>query len=194
MSMQLGTGTDNLVPTYYPQQERVVSSDIPPVCNDGGDNFEYLYWSFPNPLRNESKNANVRHSYSCHWLRCSSSFSSPERLHDHVKTHTTRLKIPSPCKWAQCNRTFISRSSLNKHLKTHTKPFQCIEPSCSYSAANRRDMQRHSKTHGIKSGDVLFGCPLPGCDQEHFKRLDNAKRHMRRKHPGLSIPPISIVI
>jgi hypothetical protein len=85
----------------------------------------------------------------------------------------------------------------SKHIDLHTKLNICPEPGCSYRAAKIRDLRRHTLTHGLVDGAIVYYCPAAGCQHNeggiYISRLDNAKRHIRMRHAGLTLTLISRV-
>ena len=83
----------------------------------------------------------------------------------------------------ECRRCFVSDYCLVRHMISHTgeRPFGCSFEGCSRTF-NRRDVSlRHYYTHFRKND---YKCP---CCGKYFSRADNLKRHMKRKHPDISV-------
>jgi hypothetical protein len=97
----------------------------------------------------------------------------------------------------------ICRANIpSRHAKTHSKPYACrVQTNCASRFAEQRDRKRHEARHGQQSqGTVQFFCPhdcersLTGAEGGFGVREDNAKRHVRSRHNGSTIPPIRIII
>jgi hypothetical protein len=89
----------------------------------------------------------------------------------------------------------------SRHAKTHSKPYACrVQPNCASRFAEQRDRKRHEARHGLQSqSTVQFFCPhdcersLTGAEGGFGVREDNAKRHIRSRHNGSTVPPIRII-
>lgn len=125
--------------------------------------------------------------FICGWRECQTPFSRMADLRLHVRSHT---KGAGRCLWDGCRRLPEPVSALNKHLDSHTKPHLCPEADCGHRAAKLRDMKRHVLKHRITRGAKVFYCPASDCQHNEgrtpFLRGDNARRHMRSMHSGLT--------
>lgn len=169
-------------------------SSIPPPGNQPSvlDGMTFSPPENAQPPPHDSHPAILCH---CQWSGCEREFSSGSVLHKHVITHADESHT---CRWAACGIRFQSGGLLNKHIQTHTKPFSCPENGCRHSSAKSRDLRRHILSHGLRSGNKVFYCSANQCGygiqgrETPFKRLDHAKRHIKRKHSGLTMEPIII--
>ncbi|KAL1435600.1 hypothetical protein MTO96_010982 [Rhipicephalus appendiculatus] len=120
-----------------------------------------------------------------------------ERTHNGVKPFVCHL----------CHKGFVQRSQLHVHLKSHSgeRPHECMEcgkrfvllshldyhrnnvhgnaekshvcPQCGRGFVRRAVLGRHMLSHETEKPHVCSVCGRT------FSRLDNAKTHLRRKHP-----------
>ncbi|KAH8671916.1 hypothetical protein BGZ60DRAFT_23142 [Tricladium varicosporioides] len=92
-----------------------------------------------------------------------------------------------------CDRTFNRRCDLNRHMKYHTRPYKCDQ--CSMPFSSPKDRSRHlDAAHRTASDEIiLYCCTQRPCSETggmivhglytpRFKRKDNWKTHLRRKH------------
>jgi hypothetical protein len=129
----------------------------------------------------------------CHWAACERSFGTVIELRNHLRHHSSNQKR---CLWSRCARVTQSTAALNKHLDSHIKPYHCPQSGCTRRAATTRDLRRHVQSHGRRMGSTIYYCPFENCIHGHtgsklsFGRLDNAVRHLKRKHPGFLGNPV----
>lgn len=92
-----------------------------------------------------------------------------------------------PCSY--CDHVARTKSDLKKHERRHTKPFVCDEPGCGWRFATPNDLERHRKSCHNKvprrGPQEVWKCFGQGCGREGkiWKRWDNFKDHLKRKHP-----------
>lgn len=141
----------------------------------------------------------VQSCYSCRWSTCEQVCETTNTLHNHVKGHVKAMETPDHCLWLGCAKGSLTIALLNKHIRLHTRPFACKYPLCGHCSATARDSRRHTKKHGLHAGDLIYHCPVQGCghsqggSRDPFKRLDHARRHIRRQH-NQTIDPIGEMI
>ncbi|KAE9369888.1 hypothetical protein N431DRAFT_511794, partial [Stipitochalara longipes BDJ] len=88
----------------------------------------------------------------------------------------------------RCSRNFQAASVLRRHAKTHNPQLQCDFTGCGRRFAERRDLNRHRDAIHGQPQHLPFFCSMERCDHHYegkfggFTRLDNATRHLRRKH------------
>ncbi|KAL4069788.1 hypothetical protein V8B97DRAFT_2024474 [Scleroderma yunnanense] len=99
----------------------------------------------------ESPPSTQSESFPCQWLDCSSSFSDPELLYNHLcNDHIGRKSTNNlclTCKWKDCNTSCAKRDHITSHLRVHTplKPHVC--EICKKSFKRPQDLKKHEKIH-----------------------------------------------
>ncbi|XP_037272555.2 uncharacterized protein LOC119164465 isoform X1 [Rhipicephalus microplus] len=153
-----------------------------------------------------------RHRLSTHTARpqgrhqCALCPYSSNRRHD-VDAHERTHNGVKPFVCHLCHKGFVQRSQLHVHLKSHSgeRPHECMEcgkrfvllshldyhrnnvhgnaekshvcPQCGRGFVRRAVLGRHMLSHEAEKPHVCSVCGRT------FSRLDNAKTHLRRKHP-----------
>ena len=114
-------------------------------------------------------------------LQCSRSFTTTERLQNHILSHEVDKSKPFPC--SVCQKTFMNNSALSCHLKVHSdsKYYQC--PICNTGFDTTGAMREHSFIHANNNG--TFDCPH--CSKVFVEFLV-LKKHMRGFHTFKSFP------
>ncbi|XP_060073338.1 transcription factor IIIA-like [Ylistrum balloti] len=93
------------------------------------------------------------HEYICPFPDCPKTFSRPDRLKIHQRSHTGE------------------------------KPFKCIVPGCGKSYARSAHLRRHEDNSHELNGETQnqVSCTVDGCGMI-FTLVQNLKKHMKRKH------------
>ncbi|KAG2045071.1 hypothetical protein BDR03DRAFT_907703 [Suillus americanus] len=90
-------------------------------------------------------------SYNCQWVDCSTSFTDPEVLYNHLcNDHIGRKSTNNlclTCKWKDCGTSCAKRDHITSHLRVHTplKPHVC--EICKKSFKRPQDLKKHEKIH-----------------------------------------------
>jgi len=191
---KIGSSTTALTwPTDRTQPQFGSSSPKSSITLDSHPLNASKYAESSTPSSSEIKNPRKPQTrHSCRWQQCQETFDDTPQLKRHLQIHTS---FGSKCQWNNCPRNLGSRSLLNKHLDTHIKPHQCLR--CQHRTATKRDLSRHIKSHTNLIGNAVYFCPSASCSyrkggsKSPFGRLDNAKRHISRKHTDSTEEPVS---
>ncbi|KIK94114.1 hypothetical protein PAXRUDRAFT_828323 [Paxillus rubicundulus Ve08.2h10] len=90
-------------------------------------------------------------SFVCQWADCSSPFSDPELLYNHLcNDHIGRKSTNNlclTCRWKDCGTSCAKRDHITSHLRVHTplKPHVC--EICKKSFKRPQDLKKHEKIH-----------------------------------------------
>ncbi|KAG1749782.1 uncharacterized protein EDB91DRAFT_1109657 [Suillus paluster] len=89
--------------------------------------------------------------YNCQWVDCTSTFTDPEVLYNHLcNDHIGRKSTNNlclTCKWKDCGTSCAKRDHITSHLRVHTplKPHVC--EICKKSFKRPQDLKKHEKIH-----------------------------------------------
>ncbi|KAH7930505.1 hypothetical protein BV22DRAFT_1028227 [Leucogyrophana mollusca] len=125
------------------------SSESPPPRPDDATNVSSQ--SPPPDTQGSTPSAASAEPYVCQWIDCSSSFSDPEVLYNHLcNDHIGRKSTNNlclTCKWKDCGTSCAKRDHITSHLRVHTplKPHVC--EICKKSFKRPQDLKKHEKIH-----------------------------------------------
>ncbi|OWF54996.1 transcription factor IIIA-like [Mizuhopecten yessoensis] len=95
------------------------------------------------------------HEYICSFPDCLKTFSRPDRMDIHQRSHTGE------------------------------KPFQCVVPGCGKKYARSSHLRRHEQNSHELTGEPHVqkevSCTVDGCGKK-FTLIQNLKKHIKRKH------------
>ena len=133
-----------------------------------------------------TRNAAYKHVQTHYLLRlgctmCDRRFQFPYQQKNHIKTHTSKGKIP--CTWPKCKKYFTCNKNMYQHLESHTdERFWCdvCDPNKSdpkYSFPTYSNMRQHKK--GFHEGEFKALCghteKWPYLCAKHQKNCDACK-------------------
>ncbi|KAG2154624.1 hypothetical protein DEU56DRAFT_769456 [Suillus clintonianus] len=134
-----------LVPDFFQQVSLMQPpSDSPPPSSPASSKIPS---QSPAPDNSQSNSE----SYNCQWLDCSSAFTDPEVLYNHLcNDHIGRKSTNNlclTCKWKDCGTSCAKRDHITSHLRVHTplKPHVC--EICKKSFKRPQDLKKHEKIH-----------------------------------------------
>uniref|UniRef100_A0A3B4AHS9 C2H2-type domain-containing protein n=1 Tax=Periophthalmus magnuspinnatus TaxID=409849 RepID=A0A3B4AHS9_9GOBI len=120
--------------------------------------------------------------YQCHWMDCSTAYSSQEELVRHIeKVHIDQRKGEEfTCFWAGCvrrHKPFNARYKLLIHMRVHSgeKPNKCMFEGCSKAFSRLENLKIHLRSH---TGEKPYVCQHRGCVKAFSNSSDRAK-HQR---------------
>uniref|UniRef100_A0A3Q3BIS5 Zinc finger protein GLIS1-like n=1 Tax=Kryptolebias marmoratus TaxID=37003 RepID=A0A3Q3BIS5_KRYMA len=119
---------------------------------------------------------------ACHWIDCSTAYSSQEELVRHIeKAHIDQRKGEEfACFWTGCvrrHKPFNARYKLLIHMRVHSgeKPNKCMFEGCSKAFSRLENLKIHLRSH---TGEKPYICQHPGCLKAFSNSSDRAK-HQR---------------
>ncbi|KAG8187886.1 hypothetical protein JTE90_002430 [Oedothorax gibbosus] len=117
-------------------------------------------------------------SFSCTYEGCTASFSRPDRLRNHLRTHTGER--PFICRYPECAKSFGSSQHLRRHEITHESSFNCTIEGCSEVFKRKDALKKHLDNIHYKKQPKLYKCTE--CDKQ-FNKHSWLQSHMY-KHTG----------
>ncbi|KAH7904068.1 hypothetical protein BJ138DRAFT_36096 [Hygrophoropsis aurantiaca] len=132
----------------------MTSSDFSPPRPDDSDKHSSQSPPSPKPESQANDSASTATSselHVCQWIGCSSSFSDPKVLYNHLcNDHIGRKRTNNrclTCKWTDCGTSCAKRDQITSHLRIHTplKPYVC--EICEKSFKRPQDLKKHEKIH-----------------------------------------------
>lgn len=112
--------------------------------------------------------------YPCH--RCSSSFSKPGALKEHMNYAHIRCKA-YPCN--MCNAKFYVRSHLRSHMKVHSPCKEIVCPYCEKRFNYTSNMKSHVQL--VHERDKIKKLECEFCARK-FNTASNLKQHIKAIH------------
>ncbi|XP_017266302.1 zinc finger protein GLIS1 isoform X1 [Kryptolebias marmoratus] len=132
---------------------------------------------------------------ACHWIDCSTAYSSQEELVRHIeKAHIDQRKGEEfACFWTGCvrrHKPFNARYKLLIHMRVHSgeKPNKCMFEGCSKAFSRLENLKIHLRSH---TGEKPYICQHPGCLKAFSNSSDRAKHqrtHLDTKPYACQIP------
>jgi len=132
----------------------------------------------------------------------SETITSSASPHDASVTSTQTLSAENSeqnelLQCSHCSKVFQKIPELRRHAKIHDSNLQSHQcTNCGKRFPERRDLIRHLYSrHGLETPQRYL-CPFDGCTYAltgthgGFDRLDNAKRHIKRRHHQVSAIPV----
>ena len=115
--------------------------------------------------------------YVCEYDGCSMSFSRPNRLEIHVRTHTGER--PYVCDYEDCKKSYVRKMHLDRHIDTaHSKKTEllhhCTFDGCTKYFASKCGLNKHIKSSHQDPNN--YRCPVEGCGKAFHKK------HQLRAH------------
>ncbi|KAH7914769.1 hypothetical protein BJ138DRAFT_1177079 [Hygrophoropsis aurantiaca] len=129
----------------------MTASDPSPPRPDDSDKHSSQSPQPESQVNDSATTTSSSESYVCQWIDCSSSFSDPEILYNHLcNEHIGRKSTNNlclTCKWKDCGTSCAKRDHITSHLRVHTplKPHVC--EICKKSFKRPQDLKKHEKIH-----------------------------------------------
>ncbi|XP_013070434.2 transcription factor IIIA-like isoform X1 [Biomphalaria glabrata] len=116
--------------------------------------------------------------HRCTYEGCSKTFSFPNKLKHHLKTHEGY-----PCNVQECSRVFPNWSALRKHKAAdHSQVPTCT--ICQATFKQKSNLTQHIKIHATTREPLM--CPIENCGRIFFYKK-NVQQHIQEYHEGINI-------
>lgn len=116
--------------------------------------------------------------YSC--TSCSMTFNKPRKLQEHLKSHSTKVRL-YPCK--TCKRKFTTEILLTRHEIIHSDLITQIKSEvkhrcliCNLTLRDKNELEDHMREHKAKLDMETINCQY--CNKAYTK-LSNLIRHLK---------------